>query len=176
MKKLLIALAVLASAILGNSATSLADGLTAREERRIARSEARKRGAKAAALNKVCTDISNLSGLLVKETAGGHIGRGDARYSGYSIICASKCVSFPAKVYHCDGTTAFSMGYYGRWSGNGKSRGYCAAGGVGACSVSSVKAAARSKRCGTTGYLDVDGSRGKKCMRMNIDGSRNGGV
>lgn len=148
----------------------------ARVQQRIYQRIAKKKKPSASALSSVCKNVSNLSGLLVKITAGGHISRGDSRYSGWSIICAGRCVSFPAKVYHCDGSTAWNMGYYGRWAGNGKARGYCASGGASACSVSSTRSVNRQKKCQGAVYLDVDGGRGKSCLRFNVNSSRNGGV
>ena len=154
------------------------EGLTAREARVISAAETRVRNSakKKNKLSKVCSKVSNLSGLLVKITAGGHIGAGDSRYSGWSIICGSQCAPFPVTVYHCDGSVAWKMGYYGRWSGNGQARGYCSSGGTGACSVSSTRAVNKRKRCKGAVYLDKDGSRGKSCMRFNVNSSRNGGV
>ncbi|NMC61875.1 MAG: hypothetical protein GYA55_01765 [SAR324 cluster bacterium] len=124
-------------------------------------------------LKKVCPRITNLSGLLIKTTAGGHIPKSDPRYSGFSIICGSHCVPFPATVYHCDGSVAFKMGYYGRWDGNGKSRGYCGAGGQGGCPTSYVRSKNRSLRCNGAVYLAQGGGR---CMRFNINSNRSGGV
>lgn len=133
--------------------------------------------AKARVLSDVCTASKTkpLNGILVKITAGGHIGSGDARNSGYSIICGPNCASFPANVYHCDGSLAFRMGYYGRYAANGKPRGYCAAGGAPACSVSAIRSRSRALRCNGAGYLDLDGSRGKTCMRLNLNSNRNDG-
>jgi hypothetical protein len=145
-----------------------------KEERKEMRAERAKR-----ALREVCApdNVVPARGLLIKKTGGGHIPGSDARASGFSLICASNCVSsFPAKVYHCDGSQAFKLGYYGTWSGNGRPRAYCAAGGVGACSVSSVASMSKRKGCGQVGYLDLDGSRGKRCMKIFVDGRRNGGV
>jgi hypothetical protein len=149
------------------------DTLT-KQERREKRAERAKRD-----LKEVCAPSSVVParGLLIKKTGGGHIPNSDARASGFSLICASNCVStFPAKVYHCDGSDAFKMGYYGRWNGNGKPRAYCAAGGAGACNVSSVANLSKKKKCGLVGYLDLDGNRGKRCMKIFVDGRRNGGV
>ena len=150
------------------------EGLTKREIIKLTRLSAKKKPKNN--LAKVCKNVSNLNGLLLKVTAGGHISRNDPRYPGYSIICASKCVPFPATVYHCDGSVAFKVGYYGKWSGNGKSRGYCGSGGAGVCYTSSVRNKSRQLKCNGAGYLDVDGSRGKACMRFNLNSSRNGGV
>ena len=124
-------------------------------------------------LARVCPKISNLSGLLVKVTAGGHIPRWDPRNSGFSLICASRCVPWPATVYHCDGSVAFRMGYYGRWVGNGKARGYCGAGGQGACPTSSVRV--RNRRLGCKGAAFLAEGRGR-CMRFNVNSNRNGSV
>lgn len=133
---------------------------------------AKKAKANANKLEKVCKNVTNINGLLVKVTAGGHIPRSDPRYSGYSIVCAGRCVSFPAVVYHCDGSQAFRMGYYGRWVGNGKSRGYCGHGSS-PCPTSSVRAKSKSLKCSGAGYLSTGN---RSCMRFNLYSDRNGGV
>ena len=161
----LVACVVMAVGLLLGSVSEAA-GRTVRQSKRV----------RVRTLSDVCTRTTPLNGLLIKITAGGHISRGDARYSGYSIICASKCASFPATVYHCDGSTAFRMGYYGRYSENGKPRGYCAAGGAASCSVSAVRSRSTALKCRGAGYLDLDGSRGKSCRRLNRYSNRNGDV
>lgn len=142
-------------------------GLNVREARKMAREKKKSPKAPVGGLSAVCKKVSNLSGLLVKTTAGGHIPRSDPRYNGYSIVCAGRCVPFPAKVYHCDGSEAFRMNYYGRWVGNGKSRGYTHS------SVGAIRSRSRSLKCSGAGYL---ASGGNSCLRFNLDVTRNGGV
>lgn len=168
---LLIASFVTSSIIVTNAVADI-EGLTQRESRKIARS-AKSNKPKKTKLSDVCKKVSNLSGLLLKTTAGGHIPRSDPRYPGYSVICAGSCVPFPAKVFHCDGSEAFQMGYYGKWSGNGKSRGYCGWAGSGQCFTSSVRSRSKSLKCSGAGYLAQGGGR---CLRFNLNVDRNGGV
>ena len=163
--KALTVSAVLASALIVISTDASAE----RAVRRTAR-------AKTTTLADVCTKITPLGGMLIKVTAGGHISGADARNSGYSLICGSSCASLPANIYHCDGSLAFRVGYYGRYAENGRPRAYCAAGGAPACYVTRVRARSKALKCNGAGYLDLDGRLGKKCYRFNLNSSRNGDV
>jgi hypothetical protein len=124
-------------------------------------------------LSSICKKTSDINGALFKVTAGGHIGRSDPRYTGFSFICGSRCTSFPAKVYHCDGSQAFTMGFYGKWSGNGKSRAYCGSGGAPRCSTNAIRARSRALKCNGMGYLATGGG---SCIRLNLNSNRNGDV
>lgn len=145
------------------------EGLNARSIRKLARARSGK--VKTKALNTVCKKISNLQHALMKNTAGGHISSADPRYPGISLICGSDCArSFPVNAYYSDGNLAFKLGYYGKWSGNGKPRAYCGAGGAPACYASSVKTNAR--RSGRDGYVYLHF--GNKSCRKARPGERNG--
>jgi hypothetical protein len=118
-------------------------GFSQRSIRKIERKA--KGNPSASALSDVCKSVTPIHALF-KSTGGGHI-RGDARESGFSIICSrSECFSFPASAYYSDGTYAFKIGYYGRWVGNGQPRAYCAAGGAPACNAKSITANARAQK------------------------------
>ena len=145
-----------------------AEGLSARSERKLAR----KKNVNATALNSVCKSIQPMVALL-KSTAGGHI-RGDPRESGYSLICSRKSCpkKFPTNFYYSDGSLAFTVGLYGRWSGNGQPRAYCAAGGAPKCSAKSIGAKAKSR--GLDGKVYGDFGNGKCYSANPTPGVRNG--
>jgi len=121
----------------------------------------------------VCSRTSSISGFLLKNAYPGHISRGDPRAPGFALVCASRCPKkFPVNVYYSDGSLAARIGYYGRWNGNGKPRGYCGCGGAPSCFVSSISKKARQSGRDGKVYLSMgDGS----CVSAT-PGIRNGGV
>lgn len=110
-------------------------------------------------LESVCSSVEPVSGFLIKAEASNHINKGDPRTAGYSLICGTECVEFIAQIYYCDGSPAASVGYYGKWSrshgGNGRPRGYGAAGGAPKHSVRAIRAAARRKPCGSNLFVQI---------------------
>ena len=158
-----------------NMSISLPEGLNAREARLFTRAAKAKPKA-VSKLKKLCKKIITLrpGQALIKSQISAHIPRGDARASGYTFVCGSLCASFPAPFYYSDGTLAGKLGYYGRYSANGRPRAYCAAGGAPRCSVSSIYAKARRKKTGSYLYLK---SNSTTCFKFNgAPGARNGGV
>lgn len=168
-KGIALALALLVTGLHGAQAeTSFPAGIDARTLRK-----ANRKGTNIASLGKVCSSTSPLSGILVKAEISNHISRGDARASGYTLVCGRRCTSFPAKFYYCDGTLAGSFGYYGKWEGNGQPRAYGGAGGAPAHSVRAIQANARRKKCGSNLYLQT--RKGKSaCLSWNANSGRTG--
>ncbi len=114
-------------------------GFSQRSIRKLERKASKKGGkVNVTSLADVCPSVQPMSGALMKNAYPGHIQRTDPRASGFAFICGSSCPSkFPVSAYYSDGTLAFKLGYYGRWSGNGKPRAYCSVG-VPRCSVKKV--------------------------------------
>lgn len=130
----------------------------------------------AAIFTEDCQTIKPLEHALLKNNAGGHIGRRDRRYHGFAFICGKECpATFPVQAYYSDGAPAFKLGYYGRWNGNGQPRAYCAAGGAPFCNVPTVRM--RANIVGREG-LRRDGkvylSFGNGICQTAIPGIRNG--
>ena len=141
------------------------EGSSQRDLRKIARKS------RASGLSKVCSSTKPI-GALLKNASPGHISSGDPRAPGFALVCSrSDCPrGFPAKAYYSDGTLAFSLGYYGRWEGNGQPRAYCGTGGAGVCSSRSVSSNARAKGRNGKVYIDFGG----KSCRSATPGIRNG--
>ena len=152
------------------SASELPAGISARSARKIARAN-KKPSNSGKGLASVCKSTAPLRGALLKNAYPGHISRSDPRAPGFAFVCGSDCPrSFPAKAYYSDGTLAFSLGYYGRWEGNGQPRAYCGAGGAPMCSVSTVTNGSRaSKRDGKV-YISF----GNGSCRSAVPGQRTG--
>ncbi len=152
-------------------------GLSARSERKLARAAKNNKkknnpgnGNGSNAFKKVCPNVVQLSGILIKNAYPGHISQGDPRAPGFAMVCGRSCVSsFPASVFFSDGTLAFKLGYYGRWEGNGQPRAYCGAGGVAMCSVSSVVSNSRKSGRDKSAYLKLNKN---TCARFT-PGARN---
>lgn len=153
-----------------------AEGLSKRSIRKLEAASKRRKNKKPAAtapLETYCTNISDLKKALLKNAYPGHINRSDPRAKGFAFVCGPDCPrKFPVNAYYSDGTQAFRLGYYGVWSGNGRPRAYCAAGGVSSCSAKTVTS--NSKKSGRDGkvYLVFDAK--KKSCRSAVPGNRNG--
>lgn len=82
-------------------------------------------------LRSVCSSVTEVSPgeMLIKSQASPHINSGDARASGYTVVCGSQCPQNMSNVpfYFANGEQAGSVGYYGKFSGNGRPRLYGAA-------------------------------------------------
>lgn len=153
------------SSVLSASQYGMPEGTSQRDLRKIAR----KGGG--SGLSAVCKNTKPI-GALLKNASPGHISSGDPRAPGFALICnRSDCPrGFPAKAYYSDGSLAFSLGYYGRWEGNGQPRAYCGTGGAAVCSVSAVSSAARAKGRNGKVYIDFGG----KSCRQATPGIRQG--
>jgi hypothetical protein len=138
---------------------------------RSIRALARKGVVEARSLSSVCKSVAPIRALL-KNAYPGHISLSDSRASGFALVCSrSDCPrKFPAKAYFSDGTLAFSLGYYGRWEGNGQPRAYCGTGGAGKCFVKAVSNNARSGKRDGNVYIDF----GNGSCRRAAPGKRNG--
>ena len=141
------------------------EGTSQRDLRKIARKS------RASGLSSVCSSTRAI-GALLKNASPGHISSGDPRAPGFALVCSrSDCPrGFPAKAYYSDGSLAFSLGYYGRWEGNGQPRAYCGTGGAPVCSSRSVSSNARAKGRNGKVYIDFGG----KSCRSATPGIRNG--
>lgn len=120
-------------------------------------------------LKKYCKSISGVTYLL-KPASPGHIH--DSREPGFALICApgKKCPRFPAQIRYSDGEEAASLCYYGRWSGNGQSRAYCAVGSCRACDARAIARESSTKKRDGRIYIEYgDGT----CAQADADG-RNG--
>jgi hypothetical protein len=133
---------------------SAQEGLTMRSLRRMARGRTSPAQA-AAALADVCPTVKNVTGneFLYKSQISDHISKNDKRAAGPTFICNRLCPSFPASIFYSDGDLATRVGLYGRWKVTGKARAYCAAGGVPACSNSTLNRNARAR--GRDGFLYI---------------------
>lgn len=110
---------------------------------------------------------------LWKWKASDHINPADPRAKGPSLICNinnKRCVKWPAKVFHCDGTQPprSLMRKYGTWNGNGADRGYTYYG-----SSAQMKRQARAKSC-TELYIQTEKTSPSHCYSVSIDLERNG--
>lgn len=117
--------------------------------------------------------------MLIKSEISKHINPGDVRATGYTLVCGSQCVKNlnKADFFYADGSYAGSVGYYGRFSGNGQPRLYGAAGGAPQHFASQI---ARKADGIGNGKLYMQTSRAKSgstttCKEFNPRG-RNGGV
>lgn len=133
-------------------------------------------------LDAVCAQRSAImpGELLIKAEISAHINNpNDPRTSGYTLVCAKQCPKNQNKAdfFYADGSYAGSVGYYGRFSGNGKPRLYGAAGDAPQHFVSIIAPAAKLIGNGklymqmskaTTGAETV-------CKEFNPKG-RNGGL
>ena len=135
------------------------------------------RAGKKGNLAAVCPSIASFRGGqgLIKSEISKHISPSDPRASGYTLVCGSLCPSsFPASFYYSDGTLAGKFGYYGRYSGNGRPRAYCGAGGAPVCSTSAIYSRARGLRTGSSLYLKLNS---RQCISFSgAPGARNGSV
>lgn len=105
-------------------------------------------------LRKVCRTVKTVTGneFLWKSEISNHITGGDLRRTGPTLVCNRICpASFPMPFYYSDGVQAGSVGYYGRFSGNGQPRAYCAAGGAPQCYISQI--AKHSTTGGRDGFV-----------------------
>lgn len=138
------------------------DGMNARSLRKMSRGANRANGGLAA----VCPTVKSVTGreFLYKSEISNHISKGDARSSGPTLVCNRICPAFPAPLYYSDGVQAARLGYYGRWKVTGKSRGYCAAGGVPACSNNTLSRNSRARRRDGKLYLKINKT---TCYRVN---------
>lgn len=149
------------------------EGISKRTINKAKRKRKKKTPASGVDLAQVCKKVQPFRGALLKSAWPGHIQRNDPRASGFALVCAQTCPKkFPVNAYYSDGEPAFRIGYYGRWEGNGKPRGYCAVGGAARCIVSVVQR--DSKKSGRDGKVYVDFG-GGSCMTA-IPGNRNGDV
>lgn len=105
-------------------------------------------------LRQVCRTVKTVTSneFLWKSQISNHINGGDPRTSGPTLVCNRLCpASFPMPFYYSDGTVAGSVGYYGRFAGNGQPRAYCAAGGAPRCYISQI--AKHSTTGGRDGFV-----------------------
>lgn len=113
-------------------------------------------------LARVCSTVLDVleNEFLWKSQISRHINSGDPRATGPTFICNTVCARrFPFSVYYSDGTLAATMGYYGIFSGNGRPRAYCAAGGAPQCFVEQIAAAASENGRDGNVYLQLSGKR-----------------
>ena len=68
--------------------------------------------------------------MLIKSDPSDHIHTGDARTTGYTVVCSRLCPKTLSYVpfYYSDGTLAGAVAKYGIFRGNGKPRLYGAVG------------------------------------------------
>jgi hypothetical protein len=150
--------------------------ISPRIERLIARAEAKaaKKG-RTSTLAAQCPTVKQAR-LLVKSEASNHISSGDARATGYTLVCAADCpAGFPATFLYCDGSEAGKLGYYGTFSGNGRPRAYGAAGGAKQHFVSQIARTSKKKGCGNILYLKMRSGANGWCSPFYSVG-RSGGV
>jgi len=133
-------------------------------------------------LDAVCASRSTLATgeFLIKSEISNHIGnKADPRTTGYTLVCAKQCPKNQSKVdfFYSDGTYAGSVGYYGRYHGNGKPRLYGAAGKAPQHFVSLIAPAAASIGNGKLYMQTSKATTGASttCKEFNPTG-RNGGL
>lgn len=129
------------------------------------------------ALSAVCASTSLISSgeMLIKSEASNHIHDGDARTTGYTVVCGALCPAHLNYVpfFYSNGELAGAVGYYGLFSGNGRPRLYGAAG-----DADQHFASAIAKRAAQIGngklYLQMKPD-GSSCKQFNPSG-RNGSL
>lgn len=133
-------------------------------------------------LRELCATVSSIVAgqMLIKSEISNHITNpGDPRMTGYTMVCASQCTAnlHRSDFFYENGEYAGSVGYYGRFSGNGQPRLYGGAGGAPQHFVSQIAAKARGIGSGRL-YMQVSkATKGANthCKVFNPTG-RNGGV
>lgn len=138
-------------------------------------------GPVAPGLEGVCAVRSAISmgQMLIKSEISSHIHGKDPRATGYTLVCASQCPKTLHKsdFFYADGSYAGSVGYYGRFHGNGKPRLYGAAGGAPQHFARDIAARARTIGNGKL-YMQISTAKsgaGTECKEFNPSG-RNGGL
>lgn len=129
----------------------------------------------------VCASTSSIlpGQMLIKSEASNHIHNGDPRTTGYTLVCGSQCTANLRRsdFFYADGSYAGSVGYYGRFSGNGQPRLYGAAGGAPQHFASQIAAKASGIGNGML-YLQVSSATegaGTECKEF-APGGRNGSL
>lgn len=138
----------------------------------------------AQSLSNVCASIDQMDNgeMLIKSEISKHISKGDRRASGYTVVCASKCLArgrAAVPFFYSNGEVAgYVARYLPNFSGNGKRRFY---GGVGAAPqhfASQIAAYADTLETGGMLYMQTSKSESGErttCMEFNPRG-RNGGL
>jgi hypothetical protein len=132
-------------------------------------------------LASVCTSFTPILNLqmLIKSEISAHINPLDKRATGYTLVCGSQCPQNLRKAdfFYADGSYAGSVGYYGRFSGNGKPRLYGAAGGAPQHFARQIAAKAATIGNGKL-YIQISAATSGEstiCKEFNPTG-RNGGI
>lgn len=117
----------------------------------------------AGSLAEVCASVSEIGAgeMLVKSEISDHISNPtDKRSTGYTCVCARLCPRnlSRADFFYENGEYAGSVGYYGRFSGNGQPRLYGAAGAAPQHFVRDIAAKARTIGSGRL-YLQISKER-----------------
>jgi hypothetical protein len=116
--------------------------------------------------------------MLIKSEISNHINSGDARATGYTLVCGSQCPANLRKTdfFYANGLYAGSVGYYGTFSGNGRPRLYGAASAAPQHFVNLIAAKARTIGNGKL-YIQISSATGSTavCKEFNPTG-RNGGI